>query len=389
MSTVDDLPATLGDPISSIVRQVFVRGKEGPLQTRSELALDIRVARDGDKLPDAIWQETRLEALWPGTAIRWNADGSTTEESSTQDKWEEVGLHVSRSNDGNDGLMLGLILEGWVSGPDMEKTHLRENLVLESPASQSGEQYRFLVSTPTPQSPLAGKILELRIHRTPEASDEFLAATERGRASLDASLELARASSEVFQVESEFGLERVRAIEAMETVELRRPALLFLSAATDAECTNGLILIADNESIASYLDCVQQRLEQSPAEQDVAGQFGWLLEQSTYHWLALLSADPEQEIPDEFASLLVRNAGELGRYPDLVLEAVLTSSDQSELAERFVQENLIFLNDNHPAARLRAHDWLSAMGKATPGYDPLGPRDERRDALAASQEDQQ
>ncbi|MFT7669906.1 MAG: hypothetical protein ACI8X5_002613, partial [Planctomycetota bacterium] len=42
ISTVDDLPATLGDPISSIVRQVFVRGKEGPLQTRSELALDIR-----------------------------------------------------------------------------------------------------------------------------------------------------------------------------------------------------------------------------------------------------------------------------------------------------------------------------------------------------------
>jgi len=82
----------------------------------------------------------------------------------------------------------------------------------------------------------------------------------------------------------------------------------------------------------------------------------------------------------------VRRAGELGRYPDMVLEVLAASTAPADLEQRFLAENLIFLEDAHPAARVRAYDWLRARGAAPAGYDPLATREERRSALASLEE---
>jgi hypothetical protein len=54
---------------------------------------------------------------------------------------------------------------------------------------------------------------------------------------------------------------------------------------------------------------------------------------------------------------------------------------RAEFENRIMAENIIFLEDNSPASRVRAYDWLKARGKAPAGFDPLGPARERRIAL--------
>ena len=49
-----------------------------------------------------------------------------------------------------------------------------------------------------------------------------------------------------------------------------------------------------------------------------------------------------------------------------------------------IVENRIYLEDNSPASRVRAYDWLKARGAAPKGFDPLANPRDRREALAAS-----
>ena len=46
-----------------------------------------------------------------------------------------------------------------------------------------------------------------------------------------------------------------------------------------------------------------------------------------------------------------------------------------------IEENKIALESSSPSARLRAADWLATQSVTVPGYDPLGPARERRQAL--------
>jgi hypothetical protein len=49
-----------------------------------------------------------------------------------------------------------------------------------------------------------------------------------------------------------------------------------------------------------------------------------------------------------------------------------------------IAENLSYLEDASPSARVRAYDWLRTRGRAPAGYDPLGTIKERRNALDAA-----
>ena len=86
--------------------------------------------------------------------------------------------------------------------------------------------------------------------------------------------------------------------------------------------------------------------------------------------------------PGDALRLMLRKAGEVGRWPDLLTDAVAESDGVRELRERLVRENRIFLEDAVPATRVRAYDWLAARGLAPEGFDPLASAEERRAALA-------
>jgi hypothetical protein len=57
------------------------------------------------------------------------------------------------------------------------------------------------------------------------------------------------------------------------------------------------------------------------------------------------------------------------------------ANSRASLDARLVSENLIYLEDSSPSARVRANDWLAARGRAPAGFDPLGPPRQRREAL--------
>jgi len=194
--------------------------------------------------------------------------------------------------------------------------------------------------------------------------------------------------SEPLNDDAAFVFERSRALEALDGDSLQRPALLFLADHSGAEASGEVALVADDETLAAFIAQLRGRLE-AAAEEDVEGvdAFGWFLERTTYMWLSSLAAAPEAELAPELASLMLRLAGELGRYPDLLSETVAECRALEGLRLRLLQENRIFLEDSRPSARVRAYDWLAFQGLAPAGYDPLASRDERRAALAALEED--
>jgi hypothetical protein len=89
--------------------------------------------------------------------------------------------------------------------------------------------------------------------------------------------------------------------------------------------------------------------------------------------------------PRELAAVLLSHTGQAGRNASSMAEILNGLSDREELQRRLVAENTQYLEDSSPAARIRAYDWLSARQKAPPGYDPLAPSRQRRDALEKAQ----
>ena len=62
-------------------------------------------------------------------------------------------------------------------------------------------------------------------------------------------------------------------------------------------------------------------------------------------------------------------------------DVALAARNLEDFRARVIAENRILLEDNHPAARVRAYDWLAARGEAPDGYDPLGDEPSREAAL--------
>src|SRR5690606_39767088 len=89
-------------------------------------------------------------------------------------------------------------------------------------------------------------------------------------------------------------------------------------------------------------------------------------------------------LPPEMRTLLVLHAGEAGRRAASLEEALSAARSLEDLRSHLAAENAIYLEDNDPAARVRAFEWLSARGLAPSGYDPLAPAESRSAALEAA-----
>ena len=58
--------------------------------------------------------------------------------------------------------------------------------------------------------------------------------------------------------------------------------------------------------------------------------------------------------------VLLAHTGEAGRNGSSMTEILSDLSDRKELDSRLVAENMQYLEDSSPAARIRSYDWLSA-----------------------------
>ncbi len=164
-----------------------------------------------------------------------------------------------------------------------------------------------------------------------------------------------------------------------------RPSLLYLAVHSGAPLGQDVILAADVLTLKELWQQIDaQRQKTPPAD---IGSLAWLLESGAASVLAQrLQAD---RMAPNLESIILRHAGEVGRDASTLAEVVARSRSVEEFYHRLREENLVFLEDNSPAARLRAFDWLDDRDAAPPGYDPLADTKKRRAALARAASDAQ
>ncbi|HSZ56937.1 MAG TPA: hypothetical protein VK797_14820 [Tepidisphaeraceae bacterium] len=165
-----------------------------------------------------------------------------------------------------------------------------------------------------------------------------------------------------------------RALAALSRRPDDRAALVFLADQTDAHLCAKTAIVADGATLTRLAQTI---VKQSPPLD--RQQTGWMLDRAT---LDLLSSHLAAEsLQPELAAVLTDYGGEAGRHAASIEEVLRGPNNRSAVEAGFVAENLIFLADSSPAARVRAFDWLTSHGQAPTGYDPLAPPRQRRAAL--------
>jgi hypothetical protein len=197
--------------------------------------------------------------------------------------------------------------------------------------------------------------------------------------------DIARGVSPAGQQSAAAWPEHQPALALLDRAEVRRRAMVYLASQAGARLCEDVVLSADDPTLQQLAADVRARV--SAAKPPFTTQaLGWLLDRVCLEWSARLAG--ENRLPPEMAGVLSTYAGEAGRRP-ASLEEMLRGgiSSREALDARLISENLIYLDDSSPAARVRALQWLESRGRAPAGYDPLAPSRQRRDALERAMEE--
>ena len=155
----------------------------------------------------------------------------------------------------------------------------------------------------------------------------------------------------------------------------RRPALLALTQLHRLPRCTDLLLAADERALVE----ITAGLAALPVE---AREQAVRIEAAVLQ--ALLPRLERDDLPPGLTAALRR---QLGAATDDTFElrgmlAICRSGD--ELTAMLTTENREALTDRSAAVRVRADDWLRLHDAGVPGFDPLGPGRQRRDALRAA-----
>ena len=176
------------------------------------------------------------------------------------------------------------------------------------------------------------------------------------RSELDRSAKGAAASPSVAQLGTDdySGIER--ALQDVGQPASRREAMLFLSSEGRAPICGDVVLVCDDEILATLATRMNQQPATAAARSPVV--FGWTMDLVTLNLLTeLLSTN---RLPPELASVLARHCGEPGRHASSLQEIHKSANSRQNLENRLIAENLIFLEDKFLRRRgVRAFDWLA------------------------------
>ena len=169
---------------------------------------------------------------------------------------------------------------------------------------------------------------------------------------------------------------------ALETLSTQsasaRPALIYLAMQTNASLCSDVALVADDETLANLSKRINEKVKPDAPPMEKA-QLGWLIDSACFAELSAMQS--AEKMPAELSAVLTSYAGEAGRHAASLDEITKGLSNREQLDARLLAENLVYLEDASPAARVRAYDWLKSKNLAPADYDPLSPNKERREAL--------
>jgi hypothetical protein len=137
--------------------------------------------------------------------------------------------------------------------------------------------------------------------------------------------------------------------------------------------------VAEDSALEKLLAAIAARISAvAPADQSDSN-LAWILDFTTLQTLSKMLND--NQLPPEFSSVLTSFGGEAGRHASSLDEITKNLTGPGELQTRLIAENMIYLEDSSPAARVRAFDWLKGRKREPAGYDPLAPARQRKTAL--------
>ncbi len=167
------------------------------------------------------------------------------------------------------------------------------------------------------------------------------------------------------------------ALRSLDRPGSSRPALVFVAVQTGAHVCEDLTLVADEATLVRLSKAVRAKAGSGTSLNKES--LGFAMEVAAFD--AMNDQLAAGKLAPELAAVLTLRAGEAGRHPDALSEVLRGATSTADLDSRLVAQNYIFLEDNSPASRVRAFDWLKERGRSPGGYDPLASSKIRRAAL--------
>ncbi|QDU83342.1 hypothetical protein Pla163_04410 [Planctomycetes bacterium Pla163] len=169
-------------------------------------------------------------------------------------------------------------------------------------------------------------------------------------------------------------------VAASENAKQRRALLVELARSTGRALVLDAVLLANDADLTTWVERVANTTDTSALRGSKAAQ-AWLLERTL---LEACANEAELDDLDPSLSAVLRiHLGAIGAEPSLLLDLLRRSKSPAEFESALANETDLLLSDPRPAVRVRATRWLAARGMGPTGFDPLGPRAERRTALDA------
>lgn len=378
---------TGGVPLASRARLVTAQRGGEAIEPRSQLSRGARILR-GVEAQAALARATRRRdvvveelALPRGVTatLALLADDSVPAEDGTNVR-KELRAELGRTQGG--ALELAVVLEDLLApgvdeeaddeGEDPLALVRRESLLLEDAPPDDGSPLVIVFAASQAQAPTLALVVARRGVASAAALERCVAqAREAEQGARTRTAWLGSRESRQRQIET--------ALRALDDGGRRRAALLFLAAESGAELCADMALDAEDSLLQAATLALATQLPDAARLAADGATLGWTLERGCVQFLAERASVQPLEV--ELRAALWRRTGELGRSPAALLDVVLAARGLADFRERLVAENRVLLEDNHPAARVRAYDWLAARGAAPDGYDPLADETTREAAL--------
>lgn len=308
----------------------------------------------------------------------------------SKDAARSIQLYLHRpAAGGADQLEIALAIEDFKrADPQAESTSATSR-----PAPITGlfRELMLLQSVPIADSPSAALLIPFDfsdgihhsaiaiVHISRDVSNpQWPAGVEQAQADLKASADAASKlpSVSTLSISDWPGFET--ALAGIRDPATARVSLSYLAGQTGARVCEDASLVATDQVLADASILINKEFSK-PDLPHTAEALGWALDVAMLNLLS--QRQSASALPSELLAVLLRHTGQVGANSGSVGEMLALVGNRKDFESRLSAENFVYLEDNSPAARVRAFDWLTARGEAPPGYDPLAPPKQRQDAL--------
>jgi hypothetical protein len=395
---LNQLPGSALQPLSAHAQLIAVTQGTVPVQSSPVLTSGARfgVADEAMSFRQHLSSRSMSEALELQRVNRALPAGTTTvvaADESTHDPARRVAIEVSfpKESAAAPGVRLALLIEDQAvppAPPPAEESDepvpaaapprfQRETVVLDELKLDGRLQAAIIAPFQFTES--GSKAIAFLVEVSPGANDPaHVQAFEHAKVELARSAGVAGKRPGVGPLQIDAFASLRAAIGRLSDPQARRAAMLYLANQTGAKICGDVALVAEDSLLQSLSDRITAKETSGDAGQTLDA-FGWMLDRTTLELLTELSGS--NKLAPELAAVLSIHAGEAGRSSSSLEQVSKGVKTRQDFENRLIAENLIFLEDNSPASRVRAFDWLRGIDRAPHDYDPMASPHDRQQAL--------